>query len=188
MKRRLLNFLTALSLLLCVAVCVLWVRSYSVRDQWSYRWREVHGNNDTFGAFSLDSLGGQVWAGYWWQDNTHLRRPHEGFTADAWRVGSIQQQDSHFSQPVDVHSWAWRLGFGSRWYSQGANAERGVFVPHWLLVAVSAAPATAMVMRWRRNRSHRRTDGVCARCGYDLRATPDRCPECGGAVSVTPEA
>jgi hypothetical protein len=28
MKRRLLNLLTALSLLLCVAACVLWVRSY----------------------------------------------------------------------------------------------------------------------------------------------------------------
>ena len=30
MKRRLLNLLTALSLLLCVAVCVLWVRSQFV--------------------------------------------------------------------------------------------------------------------------------------------------------------
>ena len=28
MTRRLLNLLTLLSLLLCVAVCVLWVRSY----------------------------------------------------------------------------------------------------------------------------------------------------------------
>jgi hypothetical protein len=31
-QRRLLNLLTLLSLLLCVAACVLWVRSYRVQD------------------------------------------------------------------------------------------------------------------------------------------------------------
>ena len=36
MTRRLLNFLTALSLLLCVAVVALWVRSYWVSDE--VRW------------------------------------------------------------------------------------------------------------------------------------------------------
>jgi hypothetical protein len=60
----------------------------------------------------------------------------------------------------------------------------GLFhVPHWTLALLtSIVPTTWLVRRWRRRQ--RLTAGRCLTCGYDLRATPDRCPECGAASDV----
>jgi len=72
------------------------------------------------------------------------------------------------------------------WFSWGRGSFSNVpgsqfFVatlPHGLLLVVLAVPAI-LGMRggwifWRRRR-----EGRCIRCGYDLRATPAKCPECG---------
>jgi hypothetical protein len=58
-------------------------------------------------------------------------------------------------------------------------------VPFWfLLLASSALPAAWLVRRLRR----RPGAGArpCPSCGYDLRATPDRCPECGAVHAKAP--
>jgi hypothetical protein len=52
-------------------------------------------------------------------------------------------------------------------------------VPYWSLLVVTLAAAA---WSWRRHWLRRRVPGRCAGCGYDLRATPDRCPECGAVV------
>ncbi len=53
-----------------------------------------------------------------------------------------------------------------------------VVVPYWPLgTAAVALPVVVAVSVRRRRRTP--MAGRCRRCGYDLRATPGRCPECG---------
>ena len=67
-------------------------------------------------------------------------------------------------------------GFEYRWHPQLAQVR----IP-------LAAPATIGLIGavyFRRRARRERRPGVCHGCGYDLRATRERCPECG-AVPAT---
>jgi hypothetical protein len=79
----------------------------------------------------------------------------------------------------------WRaLGFryGSvpprRVFGGNLFGERTVEVPHWFPACGFAAALCIAYLRQRRRWQQVRS-GVCPDCGYDLRATPQRCPECG---------
>jgi hypothetical protein len=49
------------------------------------------------------------------------------------------------------------------------------FPLYWILVPIRAA----------RRRAKRRRLGQCETCGYDLRGSSDRCPECGSDIAAT---
>jgi hypothetical protein len=60
-----------------------------------------------------------------------------------------------------------------------AAHSSALYVPMWAIAAAAAAwPAMRVVGAVRASR--RRRGGLCVDCGYDLRATPAQCPECGG--------
>jgi hypothetical protein len=75
------------------------------------------------------------------------------------------------------------MGFFVGYWSANRVADRdpGLFqliVPIWALVTLTLVLPAISIMRWHRRRA-REMIGKCKRCGYDLRATPERCPECG---------
>jgi hypothetical protein len=58
-----------------------------------------------------------------------------------------------------------------------------VVVPYWALFGTTATLPLAWGWRWRKRR-RLVACGHCVTCGYDLRATPDRCPECGAVPAA----
>ena len=80
------------------------------------------------------------------------------------------------------------FGFWTYYRARGATVAQAQFwgVPYWFLFALSAPVPLMTAARWHLRR-RRQDTGRCHSCGYDLRATPGRCPECG-AIARPPVA
>ena len=170
MRRRLLNLLTALSLLLFVAAVALWVGN---RDG-------IYGLNydasDRSHGVSVRSIGIVLDASRF--DDPSHRNPFRG-----WRWTSVRS--NALDKPWQRHRG---LGFYADAFKQDLSdlhsglaapteMKYGV-VPYWA-VALPASVLPALAACGARRRRARRRLGLCPACGYDLRATPGRCPECG---------
>lgn len=59
--------------------------------------------------------------------------------------------------------------------------------PYWKLVVLWSIGPACRLIPWHllSRRKRRISRGHCAECGYDLFATPGRCPECGAVPKVT---
>ena len=200
MRRRLLNLLTVASLALCAAVCVLWVRSYRIMDEVAW----VDRGNVLRAAVSYEGALHLVRA-----ENNALPRP-PGWDSyaispvatwgDLYRGGRLDWRRAGVARVSSVSAPAPGTGrpappsypFGLPMHPQGAPTW--LFTPPWAAYAVRYewAVAALMILPTRSAlrlalRRRRRVAGLCPRCGYDLRATPDRCPECGTVSGPSPD-
>jgi hypothetical protein len=62
--------------------------------------------------------------------------------------------------------------------NSGQMETVAAIVPLWMVVAATSLLPGVRLRKLYKSR-HRQCENACIFCGYDLRATPDRCPECG---------
>ncbi len=141
---------SGICLLLAAATVVLWARSYRVSD--------VFGAPTSGAAFFLCTRPGTVCffvdpSGYFGTEY-----PGTYFTIGAYPV------------------FATRF----RYLTAAPGSPRALLIeiPLWVVILPPLVPPLLCLVPWLRRRRRRRL-GLCLVCGYDLRASPERCPECG---------
>ena len=171
MRRFLHALAMSLALLPAVVTAALWVRGYYARDSLTWSAKRVE-------AFAEASRGrvrlGRTWISPWRGTFFPGFRHHQSRPRPLGRLGATPPE-----------AWRRALGFayvgpdayrpGAPFVSQAVEVPMGF--PAGLSLCLAAWPLRAAVRRTVRRR--RMSRGLCPTCGYDLRAAPERCPECG---------
>lgn len=191
------NVLAAISLSLCAAMVVLWVQSF--REWYSLSYHQVHDQPTEWvsSSWTLSTEPSCLYLQYdgptsWPRTEImpgplgevrilERERPPAGFVWDR------QAADTEWDSAIDRSALHWKLG---RFAWAGGDSPhyyrtfRLLVIPIYALVIV--AGALPVIWMWncqrRRQAARRIARNVCVKCGYDLRASPERCPECGAEV------
>jgi hypothetical protein len=177
MIRRFFTFLSGLSLLLCLATCAMWGRSYSCHPYAS--------ECTVRGKWGIMLHRGKVFA--MWSNVVSPHAYDDVAHPLFWGEDDLKTSPDVFGAPWSRH-WKWGKSY-YHWtvFQYGAGGlggamEHWLAFPAWLIACATLIAPLWWLRRWRTAWVTRR-DGQCAQCGYDLRATPNRCPECGAVPS-----
>jgi hypothetical protein len=183
MKRHLLNLLTALSLMLGVAIGTLWVRSH-------YRYEALYFSKVAGTAqrpqrrfFHVrTSLGRISLCSQYENAVSEMINPYDRVELGRGWIRKTESLTPPTELPGGGRGWAgFSWHFESQTHPKQTRYERLVLLPYWFLTLLALPlPAARIISRLRKRRA---TVGLCPRCGYDLRATPGRCPEYGTPVA-----
>ena len=177
-RRCLFNGLAAMSLTLFLATSLMWVRSQFDLDMARL----------SSGGFGVRGIGFNITT---WQHGISVEYWRCATFPGHWDWHNLQIEAYSFKRNPLVHSFAiyQKSFFGMLWWEQGdfgsglSYPYTGLSISYGFLLVFFAIPPAYWIVSEKRKRKCR-VAGTCIHCGYDLRATPDRCPECG---TITPE-
>jgi hypothetical protein len=155
----------ALFALLLVVTCTLWVRSYAMTDD-IYWYGESRDGRSRMTRFRTS--GG----GFWFETRTWDFRSTRHTEWQQFHGKALYPFAASPTSPLYQ-----RLGF----LASTTGYDLLFVAPYWsLALALTSLPLFwARVTRRLLRRRSRRGRGLCTECGYDLRASPATCPECG---------
>jgi hypothetical protein len=192
--RHALDALAALSLLACIAAAGVWVRSWGYLD--GCVWMRVVSEAEFRTAGVVTSEGRVLVLTQWvyGQDPSRSEMPGPDEAGIHWFHRKSGAAIARMYNRTCSH-WVMGVGWDDDHYSETRPAAtpatsikiiRVVSIPGAYAFALTAVlPGVWLVRTLARRRRLARRPGFCAGCGYDLRASPGRCPECGRPAAAT---